>query len=184
MLREGFAREGAELLVRQTMMQQSLQQAIEALRQMLDRVGQSLDDRQQQNGPHHQRADCTGECDVIPPPEQWGPELKKRWADDPEFRKRLMEDSKRKGQTRSGGLRITRNENPQEIKKYEHIKPAPILGPLRCFSKFPGGTSTCTLSAGHSGPHVAHGLFKKVNAVWRVGESTRLSRMAARGKLF
>lgn len=48
MLREGFAREGAELLVRQTMMQQSLQQAIEALRQMLDRVGQSLDDRQQQ----------------------------------------------------------------------------------------------------------------------------------------
>lgn len=61
---------------------------------------------------------------------------------------------------------ITRDENPEEIKKYEHIKSAPVFGPLRCFVIFPGKTFTCTLSQGHSGPHVAHTLFGKVVAVW------------------
>ncbi len=63
---------------------------------------------------------------------------------------------------------LTRNENPVEIKKYDHIKPAPTFGPLRCFARLPGSVVTCTLTRGHSGPHIAHtGVFKKVvGAVW------------------
>lgn len=66
-------------------------------------------------------------------------------------------------------MRLTRSENPEEIEKYSHIKPAPTFGPLRCFARFPGpegGHLTCSLAKGHSGPHVAHALFKKVMAVW------------------
>jgi len=66
-------------------------------------------------------------------------------------------------------VKITRKENPEEIKKYEHIKPSPTFGPLRCFARLPGTIATCTLSKGHLGPHVAHrlSLFKKVViAVW------------------
>ena len=63
-------------------------------------------------------------------------------------------------------MRITRRQNPQEIRKYAHIQPAPIFGPIRCFRKFPGLKFTCTLSSGHSGPHVAHSWIKTVAAVW------------------
>ena len=65
-------------------------------------------------------------------------------------------------------MRITREANPEEIKKYEHIKAAPTFGPVRCFTKMPGSHRTCTLSAGHDGPHMAHGgwRFRKVYAVW------------------
>ncbi len=62
---------------------------------------------------------------------------------------------------------LTRKENPTEIKKYEHIKPAPTFGGLRCIARFPrAGRVTCTLAKGHAGPHVAHAIFKKVRAVW------------------
>ena len=59
-----------------------------------------------------------------------------------------------------------RETHPEEIEKYEHIKPAPTFGPVRCFAKCPGTPRTCTLERGHAGPHVAHGFPKKVMAVW------------------
>lgn len=64
---------------------------------------------------------------------------------------------------------LTREENPEEIKKYDHIKPAPTFGPVRCFERLPGTPSiSCTLSKYHTGLHIAHaGLFKKtVRVVW------------------
>jgi hypothetical protein len=62
-------------------------------------------------------------------------------------------------------LRLTREENPEEIKQYSHIKPS-SLSTVRCFAAYPGTRMTCSLEKYHSGPHVAHGLFKKVYAVW------------------
>ncbi len=62
-------------------------------------------------------------------------------------------------------MKLTKADNPQEIEKYSHIKPAPTFGPKRCFAKFPGGRYSCTLEQYHDGPHVAH-FFKKVVAVW------------------
>jgi hypothetical protein len=63
-------------------------------------------------------------------------------------------------------MKLLRKENPEEIKQFEHIKPAPVWGPVRCFAPLAGTPRTCTLADGHSGPHVAHGMFKKVVAVW------------------
>ena len=65
-------------------------------------------------------------------------------------------------------MRLTRKDNPTEIKEYEHIKAAPTFGPMPCFARIPDGVASCTLSKGHGGPHVAHGgwRFKKVYAVW------------------
>jgi hypothetical protein len=63
-------------------------------------------------------------------------------------------------------MRVIREQHPEEIKNYEHIKPAPTFGPVRCFAKLPGTPLTCTLAKQHPGPHVAHGWRKKVMAVW------------------
>ena len=63
-------------------------------------------------------------------------------------------------------MRFTRDENPEQVEQYGHIKPAPTFGPLRCFARCPGAHYTCTRSKGHNGPHVAHTFFKKVAAVW------------------
>jgi len=62
-------------------------------------------------------------------------------------------------------MRFTRKEDPEQVEQFGHIKPAPIFGPLRCFARCLGTPLTCTLSKGHSGPHVAHTFFKKVAAV-------------------
>ena len=63
-------------------------------------------------------------------------------------------------------MHLTREENPEEIRRFEHIKPAPVFGPVRCFSQEPGSIRTCTLSKGHEGPHLAHGFLKRLYAVW------------------
>lgn len=62
-------------------------------------------------------------------------------------------------------LRLTRMEDPEEIKKYSYIKPAPFSVP-HCYAPCLGTKMTCSLEPGHEGPHVAHGFFKKVYAVW------------------
>ncbi|MEK6766114.1 MAG: hypothetical protein AABY49_07840 [Planctomycetota bacterium] len=64
-------------------------------------------------------------------------------------------------------MKITRNENPKEIKQYDHIKPAPTFS-HQCQRRLRGSMFMCTQPLGHSGPHIAHaGLFKKVvAAVW------------------
>ena len=65
-------------------------------------------------------------------------------------------------------MKLTIKDNRERIKRYSHIKPAP-RGSARCFTKCPGTLHTCTLQKGHSGPHVAHGRFNKVVAVWEEG---------------
>ena len=63
-------------------------------------------------------------------------------------------------------MRITKEEDPEEVAKYAHIKPTLTFGPLRCFAKCPGSRKTRTLDKAHSGPHVAHALLARVAAVW------------------
>ncbi len=63
-------------------------------------------------------------------------------------------------------MKLILKENPDAIRRYAHIKPAPLLGARACGSPCPGTRYTCTLAKGHSGVHVAHGRFRKVVAVW------------------
>ncbi len=69
-------------------------------------------------------------------------------------------------------MRLTIEENREAIKRYRHIKPAPLRGSLPCSARCPGTIHTCTLIRGHAGFHVAHGPFKKVVAVWDKGVTT------------
>ena len=62
-------------------------------------------------------------------------------------------------------MKLTHDKNRERIKRYSHVKPAP-RGSVRCFAQCPGTLHTCTLKKGHSGPHVSHGRFKRVVAVW------------------
>lgn len=70
-------------------------------------------------------------------------------------------------------MRLTVEENRQAIKRYGHIKPARGKGAALCAAKCPGTTRRCTLSRDHRGPHVAHGWFKRVVAVWDSGAKDR-----------
>ena len=63
-------------------------------------------------------------------------------------------------------MRLTREEHPEAIKRYGHIKRARGWRVRPCAAKCPGTTRTCTRGEGHRGPHVAHGAFRKVVAVW------------------
>lgn len=63
---------------------------------------------------------------------------------------------------------INRKDNPEEIKKYEHIRRGPMDFP-HCFAKCPNSIIvTCSRNIGHSGPHVAHGgwFTPHVYTVW------------------
>ncbi len=73
-------------------------------------------------------------------------------------------------------MRLTREENPETIRRYGHIKPARGWRTTRCLRRCPGTTHTCTLVRGHRGPHVAHGLFSKVVAAWDSGSSPQGTR--------
>jgi hypothetical protein len=66
-------------------------------------------------------------------------------------------------------MRLTIEENREAMKRYRHIKPAPQKGPARCTAVCPGTVRTCTLRRGHGGPHISHGLFGRVLAVWDKG---------------
>ena len=63
-------------------------------------------------------------------------------------------------------MKLTIEDNPETIKRYSHIRPAFVLGSIRCSAWCPGTSRNCTLKKGHKGPHVAHGLFRNVVAVW------------------
>jgi hypothetical protein len=63
-------------------------------------------------------------------------------------------------------MKLTVEENRETIKKWVHILPAPIWGSVRCSAKCPGSTRSCALAKNHRGPHVAHGTFNRVVAVW------------------
>ena len=77
-------------------------------------------------------------------------------------------------------MKLTVEENRETIKRYGHIKPAPIWGSVRCSARCLGPPRTCTLEEGHRGPHVAHGWFKKVLAVWDSGIKARRSEEKAK----
>jgi hypothetical protein len=66
-------------------------------------------------------------------------------------------------------MKLTIEENREAIKRYRHIPPVPPWGPPRCSARCPGTARNCTLRKGHAGPHVAHGTFKRVVAVWDKG---------------
>jgi hypothetical protein len=70
-------------------------------------------------------------------------------------------------------MKLTIEENRETIKRYGHIKPASRWGTVRCSSRCPGSSRTCTLEKDHRGPHVAHGRFNRVVAVWGEGVKVR-----------
>ena len=77
-------------------------------------------------------------------------------------------------------MKLTVEENREAIRRYRHVKPAPIWGAVRCSARCPGTRRSCTLERGHRGPHVAHGRFKKVVAVWDAGIKVRKSEEKAK----
>jgi hypothetical protein len=78
-------------------------------------------------------------------------------------------------------MKLTVEDNRETIKRYAHLKPAPAWGSNRCGAACPGSPRTCTLEGGHRGPHVAHGLFRRVVAVWDSGARTRTSDDRSKG---
>ena len=74
---------------------------------------------------------------------------------------------------RDAHVRLTIEENREAIKRYRHIRPSPLGGSVRCSAMCPGTVRTCTLKRGHPGPHVAHGAFRRVLAVWDKGMEVR-----------
>ena len=66
-------------------------------------------------------------------------------------------------------MRLTVEKDRETIQRYGHIRPASAWGGRVCAARCPGTARTCTLEVGHRGPHVAHGLFRKVVAVWDKG---------------
>lgn len=56
-------------------------------------------------------------------------------------------------------------EKKAALKRYTHIKPAPAWKG-RCGRTCPRTGRSCSREAGHRGPHVSHGLLRRVLAVW------------------
>lgn len=64
-------------------------------------------------------------------------------------------------------MRLTIEEHPQAVKRYGHIRPARAASTNACGAACPGEIGrTCTRPKGHRGPHVAHGWFRRILAVW------------------
>lgn len=61
---------------------------------------------------------------------------------------------------------LTIEEHPEAIRRYAHVARAGGWGSSVCGSGLEGTARTCTRPRGHSGPHVAHGSWRKVLAVW------------------
>ena len=77
-------------------------------------------------------------------------------------------------------MRLTIEERPETIKRYSHITPARGWRIRPCSAKCPGAPRSCTLERGHRGPHVAHGRFKRVVAVWDSGAGPERSGVMGR----
>ena len=63
-------------------------------------------------------------------------------------------------------MRLTVKDDRETIKRFSHVRPARGWRTALCAAKCTGVVRSCTLAKDHRGPHVAHGLFKKVVAVW------------------
>jgi hypothetical protein len=77
-------------------------------------------------------------------------------------------------------MRLTVEENRDALRRYRHVKPAPIWGAVLCSTRCPETKRSCTLEGGHGGPHVAHGRFRRVVAVWDAGIKARRSEERAK----
>jgi len=66
-------------------------------------------------------------------------------------------------------MRLTVEEHPEAIKRYAHLKPARGFRARSCHAGLSGTGRTCTRETGHRGPHVAHGRFSRLLAVWDSG---------------
>jgi hypothetical protein len=76
-------------------------------------------------------------------------------------------------------MRITAEDHPDTIKRYAHVKRAPSTKGF-CAVALPESARTCSLGKSHRGPHVAHGLFGRVVAVWDLGHRARPPAKTAR----
>lgn len=63
-------------------------------------------------------------------------------------------------------MRLTAEKNPETIQRYAHITPARGWRAVRCGTGDPESHRHCSREKGHRGPHVSHGRFGKVLAVW------------------
>jgi hypothetical protein len=80
-------------------------------------------------------------------------------------------------------VRLTVEEDRETIKRYAHIKPGRPGKLGLCSARCPGTARTCTLAKRHRGPHVAHGSFRRVLAVWDADTEARRSSESARPAL-
>ena len=71
---------------------------------------------------------------------------------------------------------MTAEEQPQAIKRYAHVPRAGGWNPTPCGSRLEGTARLCTRERGHSGPHVAHGAFRRILAVWDAAGGSAASR--------
>lgn len=66
-------------------------------------------------------------------------------------------------------MKLTVENHREAIKRYGHVKPARGWRAETCGARCPGTTRSCTRPTGHHGPHVAHGMLRRVVAVWDSG---------------
>lgn len=65
-------------------------------------------------------------------------------------------------------MKLTIDRDKEALQRYRHLARAPA-GVAACSARCPGTIWNCTLRRGHGGPHVSHGTFKRVLAVWDKG---------------
>jgi len=62
-------------------------------------------------------------------------------------------------------VRLIAERDPESIKRYGHVRRARFWS-RGCDARLEGTTRHCTRERGHKGPHLAHGIFGRVLAVW------------------
>ena len=65
-------------------------------------------------------------------------------------------------------MRLTARDNPETIRRYQHLRPAG-WGRARCGARAVEVGHVCGRERDHRGPHAAHGAWRRVTAVWEAG---------------
>ena len=63
-------------------------------------------------------------------------------------------------------MRLTLEKNPDAIRRYRHLTPGRAWWTRRCRAHCPGTSRSCTREREHRGPHITHGWFGRILAVW------------------
>ena len=66
-------------------------------------------------------------------------------------------------------MRLIASEHGESIRRFAHLRRARSIGARSCAVRLAGTRHSCTREEFHRGPHVAHGAFRKVVAVWDTG---------------